>query len=279
MEGLLGDMARSSVARAEAALREHSLSTWRERALAMPPAPELRTGNFGLVCEVKFASPSEGLLREGSADEAVRRARDYAAAGAAAISVLTEPSRFGGSLDHLARIASALSQAGVPAMRKDFLVDPVQLYEARCAGAGGVLLITRMLPDEPFVELLELTHELGMFALVEVFDSEDVERTRSALTRMKSSGATLVGVNSRNLVTLEVEPERLHELAPTLPSGLPAVAESGLETADDASALAGAGYELALVGTALMRAEDPAALARDMIAAGRRAHAGRGVRR
>ena len=279
MEGLLGDMARSSVARAEAALREHSLSTWRERALAMPPAPELRTGNFGLVCEVKFASPSEGLLREGSADEAVRRARDYAAAGAAAISVLTEPSRFGGSLDHLARIASALSQAGVPAMRKDFLVDPVQLYEARCAGAGGVLLITRMLPDEPFVELLELTHELGMFALVEVFDSEDVERTRSALTRMKSSGATLVGVNSRNLVTLEVEPERLHELAPTLPSGLPAVAESGLETADDASALAGAGYELALVGTALMRAEDPAALAWDMIAAGRRAHAGRGVRR
>ena len=279
MEGLLGDMARSSVARAEAALREHSLSTWRERALAMPPAPELRTGNFGLVCEVKFASPSEGLLREGSADEAVRRARDYAAAGAAAISVLTEPSRFGGSLDHLARIASALLQAGVPAMRKDFLVDPVQLYEARCAGAGGVLLITRMLPDEPFVELLELTHELGMFALVEVFDSEDVERTRSALTRMKSSGATLVGVNSRNLVTLEVEPERLHELAPTLPSGLPAVAESGLETADDASALAGAGYELALVGTALMRAEDPAALARDMIAAGRRAHAGRGVRR
>jgi len=279
MEGLLGDMARSSVARAEAALREHSLSTWRERALAMPPAPELRTGSFGLVCEVKFASPSEGLLREGSADEAVRRARDYAAAGAAAISVLTEPSRFGGSLDHLARIASALLQAGVPAMRKDFLVDPVQLYEARCAGAGGVLLITRMLPDEPFVELLELTHELGMFALVEVFDSEDVERTRSALTRMKSSGATLVGVNSRNLVTLEVEPERLHELAPTLPSGLPAVAESGLETADDASALAGAGYELALVGTALMRAEDPAALARDMIAAGRRAHAGRGVRR
>ena len=277
MDGLLGDMERSSRARAEAALREQSLSAWAERALAMPPAPPLRSAGFDLICEVKFASPSEGSLREGSADEAVRRAQDYAHAGAAAISVLTEPSRFGGSLAYLTRIAAAVAQNDVPAMRKDFLVDPVQLYEARCAGAGGVLLITRMLADESLVDMLELTHELGMFALIEAFDAEDVERTQAALERAKTTGKTLVGVNSRNLVTLEVETQRLHELAPTLPSGYPAVAESGLETADDAAALAGTGYELALVGTALMRADDPAALAGEMLAAGRRAHAQREV--
>jgi len=271
MSDLLGEMTRSSRTRANAALREASLQEWRERATATAPAPALRLdASFDLICEVKFASPSEGKLRGGSVSEAVRRANDYASAGAAAISVLTEPERFGGSLEYLAQIAHAVD---VPAMRKDFLVDAVQVCEARVAGAGGVLLITRMLDDAELTELLQMTHALGMFALVEGFDREDLERTARILaaqaTPATAAGQTLVGVNSRNLVSLEVEPKRLFDLAADLPGDYPAVAESGLETEDDAAALAQAGYSVALVGTALMRAEDSGALARRLIDAGR----------
>jgi len=184
-------------------------------------------------------------------------------AGAAAISVLTEPLRFDGHLEHL---TAAAERCSVPVMRKDFLVGTSQVYEARQAGAGGVLLITRMLDDETMDQMLGACSELGLFALVECFDREDCERTCAVVAGRQQP--LLVGINTRDLATLEVVPARLEALAAHLPQGVPWVAESGMYTPEDVAAAAGLGYRLALVGTALMRANDPAALAADMIAAG-----------
>jgi indole-3-glycerol phosphate synthase len=234
-----------------------------------PAPPPLRLERFDLVAEIKRSSPAEGAL-EADADVAAR-AVGYAAAGAAAVSVLTEPARFGGSLDDLGAAACALYPRGVPAMRKDFLVAPWQVLEARAAGAGGVLLIVAMLADAALDELLAAAREQGLFVLLEAFDETDLERAAPWLGAAPGVPPVLVGVNSRDLRTLAVDPDRLARLAPRLPPGLPAVAESGLHTAADAAAAAALGYRLALVGTALMRAANPEALAAAMIAAGRQA--------
>ena len=232
----------------------------------MPAPAPLRPGDFELIAEVKRHSPAEGAL--GGDTDVAGRATGYAAAGAAAVSVLTEPARFGGSLEDLATAAGALRGAGIPAMRKDFLVDPWQVLEARAAGAGGVLLIVAMLDDGVLREMLAAAREHALFVLLEAFDEADLERA-APLARGAQDAPVLVGVNSRDLRTLAVDPERLARLAPELPAGEPAVAESGLHTPDDAAAVAALGYRLALVGTALMRAEDPGALAGAMLAAGR----------
>jgi len=270
----LGAMEAASRERAQKALAERRLEDWRALAAVREAPPGFRPHErgFDLICEVKFASPSAGALRgsgNASAPEAARRAVLYEEAGAAAISVLTEPERFGGSLAHLEQAARSVS---VPVLRKDFLVDPVQVLEARVAGAAGVLLITRMLADDELAALFETAHGLGMFVLVEAFDREDLERTLRALETVDAKACTLVGINARNLVTLAVEKQTLFRIAPHLPAGYPGVAESGLETPQDAAELARAGYAVALVGTALMRADDPAALARAMLEEGRRGH-------
>jgi indole-3-glycerol phosphate synthase len=184
--------------------------------------------------------------------------------------VLTEPSRFDGALEHLEDVAAAVPDT--PVMRKDFLVEPVQVLEARKAGASGVLLITAMLSDDTLRAMLDAAFELGMFVLLEAFDENDLERSKVLLGNpadhdRAAAGKLLVGVNTRNLRTLEVDSARLERLAPLLPNA-PCVAESGLKTADDAAAVAVWGYRLALVGSALMRSEDPAGLVRDMRAAG-----------
>jgi indole-3-glycerol phosphate synthase len=159
-------------------------------------------------------------------------------------------------------------------MRKDFLVSPYQLLEARAAGAGGVLLITAMLGDRELREMLRATHQLGLFALVEVFDLPDLQR---AMAFISAAGPaveggrcrTLLGVNCRDLRTLKVDFGRFAGLAPHLPRGVPCVAESGVESVSQAARVAGLGYDVALVGTALMRAPDPGRLARELLAAGR----------
>jgi indole-3-glycerol phosphate synthase len=195
----------------------------------------------------------------------------YAAGGAAAISVLTEPSRFAGSLQHLGDVVAAVP--GTPVMRKDFLVDPVQVLEARHAGASGVLLIVTMLGDRTLSAMLDCAAEFGMFVLLEAFGCDDVARMTRLLdtaARRDSAerGRLLFGVNARDLRTLAVDPGRLAALAAALPDGR-RVAESGLQDSTDAARVAALGYSLALVGTALMRSDDPAGLVRAMRDAGR----------
>ncbi|HVW68831.1 MAG TPA: hypothetical protein VHB68_07635, partial [Steroidobacteraceae bacterium] len=195
-------------------------------------------------------------------------------AGAAAVSVLTEPSRFDGSMAHLEQATKALTPHNVPAMRKDFLVDPYQVIEARLAGAGGVLVIIRMLAPQAVHALIERAAGLGLFVLLEAFDESDIEMMHAIIDRHIPSGVEmLAGVNCRDLATLQIVPERLDELAHLLPARVPRVAESGVLTADDAGRIAAAGYELALVGSALMQGGDPGALAGAMLAAGRAARA------
>lgn len=224
---------------------------------------DLSAPGFDVIAEVKVASPSEGNLVSGSVDTAklVGLATAYAQGGAAAISVLTETTRFQGSMADLEAVAEAVA---TPVMRKDFLVDPIQVLEARAAGASGVLLIARMLPGELLLEMTDLTLDLGMFALVEVFDRSDLETAARVFDR-----EVLVGVNSRDLSSLEVDLSRFESLAPHLPDHLPAVAESGLNTTDDVASVAGLGYRMALVGSSLVRSTDPASTLGTMLAAGR----------
>ena len=271
----LAQMAASSRARAEAARRECSEERMLELARAAPPAPafDASGGPFRLIAELKLRSPAVGALGSSATDVAAR-VRAYAEAGAAAVSVLTEPQRFDGDLAHLRCAAEALAPLGVPAMRKDFLVDPYQIAEARATGAGGVLLIVRMLPDALLDAMIARARLLGLFALLETFDAPDIERLRALTARVGSAGL-LAGLNSRDLSTLEVVPSRLEALAPLLPATLPRVAESGVSSPEDAHRMGRAGYDLALVGSALMRAPDPAALVAAMTAAGRAGQAER----
>ncbi len=273
----LASMARSSrerVARARARQPDGEL---RAQARALAPAPRLLPSGLGfdLIAEVKLRSPALGRLEHGREDVGARVVQ-YAAAGAAAISVLTEPSRFDGSLAHLARAAQALG-GRAPVMRKDFLVDPYQVYEARLSGAGGVLLILRMLARTELEALIECAAELGLFMLLETFDAADLALAGELVRRYGQRASLLVGVNSRDLATLEVVPGRLEALAALLPPGVPHVAESGVASERDAARLAAAGYDLALVGGALMQSVDPAGLVRSMLAAGRGAAGGSGA--
>lgn len=265
---LLAQMATSSALRVKFARAARSEVALLAACEAAPPPPPLRLGRFELIAEIKRCSPAEGRL-EVATDVGVR-AQTYAAAGAAVVSVLTEPERFAGSLDDLGVAASALQSHGVPAMRKDFLVDPWQVLEARAAGAGGVLLILAMLSDDAVAEMLAAAREQGLFVLLEAFDEADLERCSRWLAD-HSGAPLLLGVNCRDLRTLAVDPGRLARLAPRLPQGVPAVAESGIRDAAGAAEAARLGYCLALVGTALMRAPEPRVLAAAMLAAGRRA--------
>jgi indole-3-glycerol phosphate synthase len=267
----LGVMARASTARVERARAECSEPRLRSLALERPPPVPLQLSpqGFDLIAEVKLRSPAAGRLGESTADLGARVA-GYAHAGAAAVSILTEPARFDGSLEHL-RVGVEALRGTVPAMRKDFLVDPYQVLEARAAGAGGVLVILRMLGDAAVRALLDAAVECGLFVLLEAFDEADLRQAARLVDGYAGRVVLLVGVNCRDLATLEVVPGRLEELSAFLPRGVPAVAESGLETAADAARLARAGYGVALVGSALMRAADPGALVRSMLAAGRAA--------
>jgi indole-3-glycerol phosphate synthase len=266
----LAGMAESSRARSQAAQASVPPRELRARIADLPAAPMLRLDHFDLIAEVKLRSPAVGLLKTAAEEDIGARVSAYALAGAAAVSILTEPSRFDGSLADLENGARALRALDVPAMRKDFLVDGYQVLEGRAAGAGGVLAIIRMLDRPALEQLIDTALELGMFVLLEAFDEADIEIAHSLVAaRRAHRHLLLVGVNSRDLVTLKVVPGRLDALAASLPRDVKRVAESGVATAADAARAAANGYDLALVGSALMSAGDPAALARDMLAAGR----------
>jgi len=270
VSSFLDRMAAASRARLDEARSREPLAALRSRAFETPPAPALRLqGNFNLIAEFKRRSPSLGRL--GDAD-LVGQVTDYANAGAAAVSVLTEPTQFHGNLDHLAAAAATLTPLGVPAMRKDFLVDPYQIYEARAAGAGGALLIVRMLSQESLARMIACAFELGLFVLLEAFDHDDIAQAlRLIPTTRVAAPAILLGVNCRDLETLDVVRGRFRKMAGLLPKGILRVAESGITTPDACAELAREGYELALVGSALMTASDPAGVIRTMLAAGRAA--------
>ena len=266
----LNDMARSSRMRSAAAQAEAPERELRARIADLPATPVLKLGAFDLIAEVKLRSPAVGLLKPANDGEVGARVGTYANAGAAAVSILTEPSRFDGSLADLAAGAGALAPLDVPAMRKDFLVDAYQVLEGRLAGAGGVLAIIRMLPRKDLEQLIDAALELQMFVLLEAFDTPDIELAHALVdSRRDHHHLLLVGVNSRDLTTLKVVPGRLDALAPQLPTAVKRVAESGVATAEDAARMAACGYDLALVGSALMSAADPALLARAMLAQGR----------
>jgi indole-3-glycerol phosphate synthase len=264
-------MAASSRARSAAARAHLPERELRARISELPPAPALALSSFDLIAEVKLRSPAVGLLRDAAEENVGARVSLYAGAGAAAVSILTEPSRFDGSLEDLAQGAAALRPLAVPAMRKDFLVDGYQVLEGRLAGAGGVLAIIRMLPRSELEALIDTALDLDMFVLLEAFDEPDIELAGALIgARRERRDLLLLGVNSRDLVTLKVVPGRLDALGPLLPRDVKRVAESGVATAEDAARAARHGYDLALVGSALMSARDPAALARDMLGAARK---------
>jgi len=263
MSDFLNTMASLSLERAEAA------GTFTAADFDKPVVP-LSLGSFDIIAEIKNRSPAEGQLATHGSDRG-SRAQQYVAGGAAAISVLTEPSQFLGALEHLEEVAVAVP--GTPVMRKDFLVESVQILEARKYGASGVLLIVAMRDDHSLRDMLDCAMDLGMFVLLECFDSRDLLRASKLLDNPNhqervEQGQILVGVNTRDLRTLKVDPERLHLLAPELPVAS-CVAESGLHTAEDAATAAGLGYRLGLVGTALMRSKTPAVLVAAMCEAGR----------
>lgn len=272
MTDFLATMSASSHRRVEVARQVMGdAELWRWAESSPPPPPLLLSEQgFDVIAEVKLRSPAVGQLA-GAAEDVEQRVAGYARAGAAAVSVLTEPERFEGSLDHLEQAARALQAAGrVPAMRKDFLVHPYQVAEARLAGAGGILVIVRMLARAELDALIEAAATLSLFVLIEAFDEADIRVASELVAAHTGKGAKLlVGVNSRDLVSLKVVPGRLEALASLLPREAPRVAESGVGTAEDAARLAGAGYELALIGSALMTAPDPQALLKAMLVAGR----------
>ncbi len=269
-EDFLATMAASSRRRVEIAKAQLSQSELVAslRDMPAPPSLQLSERGFDVIAEMKLRSPALGQLANAHEDSADARIRAYVQGGAAAISVLTEPDRFDGSLDHL-RAASALrvvrpSTDGrgsrVPTMRKDFLVDPYQVLEARAAGAGGVLLIVRMLDEHSLSSLCETALAQQLFVLIETFDPADIERASRLIERFQSVDASLlIGINSRDLVSLQVVPDRLESLVAELPTSVPRVAESGVMTPADAARMGSAGYDLALIGGALMQAADPAA--------------------
>lgn len=232
-----------------------------EAAAGSGPAPRdfaaaLRRPGLAVIAEIKRRSPARGDLRTDINPEAL--ARFYESAGASALSVLTDDHYFRGSDDDLRTARAAVS---LPALRKDFTIDPYQVYEARALGADAVLLIVRSLSDRLLGELLALAADLGMAALVEVHDENELGRAVAA-------GATLIGVNNRNLDTLQVYPEISFRLRPLIPTGTLAVSESGISTPELAGHLARTGYDALLVGEALVTATDPAAILQSLLRSG-----------
>ena len=261
-------MAEASRARVRAARAAENEAQLERRALATPKPPPLELDRFDVIAELKLRSPAAGGLAARDFDRGAQLAA-YARGGAAAVSVLTEPTEFHGDLTHFADAATRLRDKRTPVMRKDFLTDPYQVLEARAAGASGVLVIVTMLDDTTVRALVDCARRCGLFVLLEAFDRADLERLGAFDRADLSDGQLLAGVNCRDLRDLDVRFARFAELAPHLPRHQPTVAESGIGSAADVRAGAAAGYRLALVGSSLMRAADPAAALTDLIAAGR----------
>lgn len=224
-------------------------------------AAALRRADVAVIAEIKRASPSRGSIRPGL--DAAAQAVAYAQGGAAAISVLTEPTQFGGSLGDLEKTSAAVS---IPLLRKDFIVSEEQILEAVAVGASAVLLIVRALPPERLRELAAFAVSLRVDALVEVRDAAE-------LTRALGTSARSVGVNARDLETLEIDQARIQPLLAALPGDRIAIAESGIQDAAGVMSVAEAGADAVLVGSAVSAAKDPAAAVRSLTGIPRRARA------
>jgi len=251
--GVRADLAVRQAEVSAAALQQRLSET----APALDPMPAFRAPGLSVIAEVKRRSPSKGDLADIPDPAALAGA--YAAGGADAISVLTEQRRFSGSLADLDAVRAAVP---TPILRKDFMVTEYQVLEARAAGADLVLLIVAALDDAQLRDLHATARGLGMTVLVEVHDEPETERALAA-------GAELVGVNARNLKTLEVHPEVFGQLVKLLPDGVVKVAESGISGAADAARYADEGADVVLVGEALVKDGDPRAAVAAMRAVGR----------
>jgi indole-3-glycerol phosphate synthase len=248
--------------RADLAARERAvpLDHLKEAAGKAPAARNciaaLKGGDVAVIAEVKRASPSKGALAA-IADPAAL-AMDYEAGGARIISVLTEPRRFGGSLDDLAAVREAVQ---VPVLRKDFIVSSYQLWEARAYGADVVLLIVAALEQNALVSLVERAASIDLVPLVEVHTEDELDRALDA-------GARVLGINARNLATLEVDRSVFGRLAPRVPEGIIKIAESGIRGPHDLLAYAAAGADAVLVGESLVTGKDPRSAVADLVTAG-----------
>jgi indole-3-glycerol phosphate synthase len=248
--------------RADLADRQSRVSLEQLKEMArQAPSPRdglaaLRADGVSVIAEVKRASPSRGAMAD-IADPAAL-AGDYEAGGACVISVLTEQQRFGGSLEDLAAVRRAVA---VPLLRKDFIVSSYQLWEARAYGADLVLLIVAALEQSALVSLVERAQSIGLLPLVEVHADEELDRAVDA-------GATVIGVNARNLGTLEVDRSVFARLAPRIPDGIVKIAESGVRGPHDLLQYAAAGADAVLVGESLVTGKDPRAAVADLVTAG-----------
>ena len=227
-----------------------------KRTECLNPIPALKREGVAVIAEVKRSSPSRGALAD-IADPAALAA-DYAAGGAAVISVLTEGRRFGGSLDDLVAVRRAVD---VPVLRKDFIVSSYQLWEARAHGADLALLIVAALEQSALVSLVERAVSMGLTPLVECHTVEEVARAVDA-------GATIIGINARNLRTLEVDRGVFAAVAPHVPEHIVCIAESGVRGPHDVIEYARAGADAVLVGESLVTGRDPRAAVKDLVAAG-----------
>jgi indole-3-glycerol phosphate synthase len=245
---------RRTVAQAR---QQRPLAAVEEQAAAAPPArgfaAALRRPTITCIAEVKRRSPSAGWIREGA--EAPEIARLYEGAGAAALSVLTDGPFFGGSL---ADLTAARGAVRLPVLRKDFIVDPYQIVEARAAGADAILLIVAALGDADLAALLAEARRVGLDALVETHDASEIDRALAV-------GATVIGVNHRDLATFKMDMTLAARLRPRVPSDCVVVAESGIRTAEDVRRMRSAGVDAILVGENLMRAPDPGSALRALL--------------
>jgi indole-3-glycerol phosphate synthase len=249
---VLADLVAGALADASDRRAAVSLSQVEAAATARPPALDVLTAlapadRVKIIAEVKRASPSRGALADIPDPAALAAA--YETGGASAISVLTEGRKFGGSLADLELVRSTVS---VPVLRKDFIADPYQVFEARAAGADLVLLIVAALEQPLMQQLFDLIGELGMTALVETHSADEVERALDI-------GASVVGVNARNLSTFGLDRELFGSLADSIPSGIIRVAESAVKTQADVAHYRSAGADVVLVGEALVTNGDPIA--------------------
>lgn len=250
--GVLGRIIHETSRRVATARAGRSDLEIRARAApgALDFAAALRGERLKVIAEVKRRSPSRGEIN--AALDPVARAREYERGGAAAISVLTEPMHFAGSEDDLLRVREAV---GVPLLRKDFIIDETQIIEARAWGASAVLLIARALPPSELIALARVAREWALEPLIEVRTEEELESAVSAHPRV-------IGVNSRDLETLDVNPDTITRLVPLIPVGIAAIAESGVRSVADVERVAAAGADAVLVGSWLSEARDPAAAVR-----------------
>ena len=250
---LLEAIVAATRARVDAAMAREPRSSLERRAAGRTPrsgtfeARLSRAGSINVIAECKRRSPSRGVLRV--AYEPVEIATGYERAGAAAISVLTEPGFFDGSLEHLDAVRGAVT---IPLLRKDFIVHEYQLLEARAAGADAILLIVAALSDEDLGRLVKAAGELELAALVEVHDVAECRRATAA-------GATIIGVNNRNLRTLQVDLNASRDVASALPKTAIGISESGLKTSADLHAMKALGYQAFLMGERFMIEPDPGA--------------------